>query len=124
MTMHLDHTVIPAKDSEQAAVFYAGILGLENLGHYAPFYAVAVDDYLKLLFINKENIDSRHYAFIVTKDEFLQIFSRIKQRPDIQYGDSPSDRQNNQLYHSEKRTGFYFDDKDGHILEVIKTDQN
>jgi catechol 2,3-dioxygenase-like lactoylglutathione lyase family enzyme len=133
MIMHLDYTVIPAKDSEQAAAFYAEILGLKNLGHYAPFYAVAVDDYLTLLFINKENIDSRHYAFIVTKAEFSQIISRVKHRSDIQYGDSSTQRQNNQLYQSENRTGFYFDDKDGHILEVIKdghilevikTDQN
>ena len=119
--MHLDHTVIPAIDSASAAAFYAEILGLKNLGRYAPFYAVAVDDYLTLLFINKEKIDSRHYAFMVTEAEFSQIFNRISHRPDICYGDSPSERQNSQLYHSDNRTGFYFDDKDGHILEVIKT---
>ena len=120
--MHLDHTVVPAKDSEQAAAFYADILGLENLGHYAPFYAVAVDDYLKLLFIHQDKIDSRHYAFIVTEQEYSQIFTRVKAHADIPYGDSPGDRQNSQVYHSGNRTGFYFDDKDGHILEVIKTE--
>lgn len=120
--MHLDHTVVPAKDSKQASAFYADILGLENLGLYDPFYAVAVDDYLKLLFIHKDKIDTRHYAFMVTEDEYSEIFNRVKAREDIHYGDSPSDRTNEQVYHSGNRTGFYFDDKDGHILEVIKTE--
>lgn len=118
--MHLDHTVVPVKDTEQAAAFYADILGLENLGYYAPFYAVAVDEYLKLLFIHKDTVDNRHYAFIVTDKEFSQIFDRIKTSSEIKYGDSPSDRENSELYSSGDRTGFYFDDKDGHILEVIK----
>jgi len=118
--MHLDHTVVPSHDSQHAAAFYEDILGLENLGYYSPFYAVAVDDYLKLLFINKEQVDSRHYAFIVSEQEYELIFNRIQSNPTIDYGDSPSDRHNQQIYHSDKRTGFYFDDDDGHILEVIK----
>ncbi|PHS26156.1 MAG: bleomycin resistance protein [Methylophaga sp.] len=118
--MHLDHTIVPARNSVSTAAFYADILGLTNLGHYEHFDAVAVDDNLKLLFSQKEFFESRHYAFIVTKQEYADIFSRIKNNPTITFGDSPSDRSNKQVYVSGGKEGFYFDDENGHILEVIK----
>ncbi|NOQ93906.1 MAG: VOC family protein [Methylophaga sp.] len=118
--MHLDHTIIPTKNTVSTAAFYADILGLTNLGHYEPFTAVAVDDNLKLLFNKKESFEPRHYAFIVTEQEYTDIFSRIKNSPEITFGDSPADRTNKQVYFSSDREGFYFDDENGHILEVIK----
>lgn len=118
--MHLDHTVVPAKNSQQSAQFYSEILGLTHLGHHEPFEVVGVDQHLKLLFLDKQHIDSRHYAFIVTEQEYAAILSRVKQHPYLVYGDRPSNRHNGLQYHSEEQTGFYFDDEDGHILEVIK----
>ncbi|NQY25858.1 MAG: VOC family protein [Piscirickettsiaceae bacterium] len=118
--MHLDHTIVPAKDSVTTAAFYADILGLTNLGHYEHFDAVLIDDHLKLLFNQKQEFESRHYAFIVTEQEYDQIFTRIKKNPTITFGDSPADRANKQVYISDGRQGFYFDDENGHILEVIK----
>ena len=118
--MHLDHTIVPVKNSESTAAFYTDILGLTNLGHYEHFHAVAVDDNLKLLFSQKESFEPRHYAFIVTEQEYSKIFIRIKNNPAITFGDSPADRTNKQVYISGGREGFYFDDENGHILEVIK----
>ena len=118
--MHLDHTIVPVKNSESTAAFYADMLGLVNLGHYEHFHAVAVDDNLKLLFSQKESFESRHYAFIVTEQEYSKIATRIKNNPVITFGDSPANRTNNQVYNSSGREGFYFDDENGHILEVIK----
>ena len=118
--MHLDHTIIPARNSVSSAAFYADILGLTNLGLYEHFQAVAVDDTLKLLFSQKESFESRHYAFIVTEQEYTEIFSRINNNPAVSFGDSPADRTNKQVYLSDSREGFYFDDENGHILEVIK----
>ena len=118
--MHLDHTIVPARNSVSSAAFYADILGLTNLGLYEHFHAVAVDDTLKLLFSQKESFESRHYAFIVTEQEYTEIFSRINNNSAISFGDSPADRTNKQVYLSDSREGFYFYDENGHILEVIK----
>ena len=118
--MHLDHTIVPAKNSIRTAAFYADILGLTNLGHYEHFHAVVVDDNLKLLFSQKDSFESRHYAFIVTEQEYAKIFTRIKNNHTVNFGDSPADRTNKQVYLSGGREGFYFDDENGHILVVIK----
>lgn len=118
--MHLDHTIVPAKDSVTTAAFYADILGITNLGHYEHFDAVAVDEHLKLLFNQKQDFESRHYAFIVTEQEYDLIFTRIKDNSTITFGDSPADTENKQVYISGGREGFYFGDENGHILEVIK----
>lgn len=118
--MHLDHTIIPVKNSVDSAAFYAEILGLPDLGFVEHFQAVAVDDKLKLLFSQREHFESHHYAFMVTEQEYAEILTRIKQSPTISFGDSPSDRSNNLSYLSENSEGFYFDDENGHILEVIK----
>jgi catechol 2,3-dioxygenase-like lactoylglutathione lyase family enzyme len=118
--MHLDHTIVPAKNTMSTAEFYVNMLGLTNLGHYEYFHAVAVDDNLKLLFSQKDHFESRHYAFIVTEQEYAKIFARIKNNPEITFGDSPADRTNKEVYISAGREGFYLDDENGHILEVIK----
>jgi len=119
--MHLDHTIIPTTNEPRSAVFYSEILGLQNLGQYGSFYAVRVDSNLTLLFRQKTNFSRLHFAFNVTEQEYAEILARVKKQPDIRYGDSPSDRSNNFEYHNETETGFYFDDQDGHILEVIKS---
>jgi len=118
--MHLDHTIVPAKNPQSSAEFYADILGLVNMGKYEHFHAVVVDETLKLLFSQKDQFESRHYAFIVTEQEYATIFGRIKAHSELTYGDSPADRENKEVYSSRGREGFYFDDENGHILEIIK----
>ena len=120
MDMHLDHTIIPAKNSENSAALYADILGVKYIGKHDCFEAVQVDGHLKLLFSQKENFETRHYAFIVTEQEYSEIFYRVTKDPDLSFGDSPSDRSNQKIYRSNDSIGFYFDDDNGHILEVIK----
>ncbi|MCG5212813.1 VOC family protein [Streptosporangium soli] len=42
MTITLDHTIVPAADNQEAAGFFAGVMGLECLpptgsrGHFVP----------------------------------------------------------------------------------------
>lgn len=121
--MHLDHTIIPSKDSARSAQFYAEILGVKNMGRYDHFDAVVVDEHLKLLFVNKACFEPRHYAFIATKAEYSEILARIKSTPSLHFGDSPSERSNHQVYCSDGKEGFYFDDENGHILEIITSTQ-
>lgn len=118
--MHLDHTIIPTSNELSSAAFYSEILGLKNLGQYGDFRAVQGDDNLTLLFGHKTTFSRLHFAFNATAQEYATILARIKKHPDIRYGDSPSDRSNSLEYHNETETGFYFDDEDEHILEVIK----
>jgi catechol 2,3-dioxygenase-like lactoylglutathione lyase family enzyme len=50
MPFHLDHTVVPARDKEASARFFARIFGLEYKGPWGPFAPVKVDEHLSMDF--------------------------------------------------------------------------
>ena len=63
-------------------------------------------------------ISSQHYAFLVTEEEFDQIFGRIKQR-ELPYWADPGRRRAGEINRSDGGRGVYFPDPDGHLLEII-----
>ena len=89
MTIYLDHTIVPSKDKEKAARFYARIFGLSYKGFHSHFAPVKVNDILTMDFDNDDNFERHHYAFRVTDQEFDEIFGRIKYEG-IFYGSGPS----------------------------------
>ena len=80
----LDHTIVPSNDKDQSARFFARMFDLpyEGAGHFAP---VRVNDQLTLDFASASNVESMHYAFLVTEDEFDSIFGRI-QSEEVSFG--------------------------------------
>ncbi|WP_315790727.1 VOC family protein [Fischerella sp. JS2] len=118
MTITLNHTIVPARDKEAAARFFAQIFGLKvepSVGHFA---AVRVNDTLTLDFDDREEFESHHYAFHVSDEEFDAIFARIK-KAGLEYSSDPMHRNKNQINHRNGGRGFYFYDPDGHNLELL-----
>ena len=67
MTIVLNHTIVPVKDKQAAARFFADTFGLsydpaDDHAHFAP---VRVNDTLTLLFDNADVVRHQHYAFHV-----------------------------------------------------------
>lgn len=117
MTIELDHTIVPARDKEASARFFARIFGLAYDGPVAPFAPVRVNDRLTLDFYEGES-GQHHYAFKVSDDEFDAIFARVRAEG-IPYGSGPYSRDDMQINHRNGGRGVYFDDPDGHILEIL-----
>jgi catechol 2,3-dioxygenase-like lactoylglutathione lyase family enzyme len=118
MTITLNHTIVPAKNKEEAARFFAEIFGLkvdEPINHFA---AVHVNNQLTLDFADRENFESHHYAFHVNDQEFDQIFARVKQAG-LEYSSDPTHQNKGQINHRNGGRGFYFYDIDGHNLELL-----
>jgi catechol 2,3-dioxygenase-like lactoylglutathione lyase family enzyme len=118
MQIWLDHTIVPSKDKEKAAGFFARIMGLpyDGLkGHFAP---VRINDELTLDFDNAEDFVSNHYAFHIGDEEFDTILERIKAEG-IAYGSGPMTTENMEINHRRGGRGFYFHSPDGHNLEVM-----
>ena len=118
MPIVLDHTIVPSRDKEAAARFFAQIFGLPYdgiRGHFAP---VRVNDSLTFDFDNRDAFESHHYAFYIGDDEFDAILERVKAagRP---YGSEPFSPENGQINTRRGGRGFYFADLDGHLLEVM-----
>ena len=122
MATVLDHTIVPVHDREKSVEFYSRIFGFEDLGETGPFLAVRVNDTLNLDFAVSDDFRSIHYAFAMESAEFEAAFSRIRDSG-IAYGDSPFARDNMQgpgMTLGAKGDGkaVYFDDPDGHVLEI------
>lgn len=118
MPVHLDHTIVPSHDKEMSAKWFAEIMGLEYKGPWGHFAPVQIDEYLSLDFDDREDFQSSHYAFIVSDEEFDAILTRV-QTGEITYGSGPRSYQDGEINHHHQGRGFYFQDPNGHLLEVI-----
>ena len=116
--MHLDHTIVPARDKEAAAGFFARIMGLRYEGPQGHFAPVRVDDSLTMDFDDRTEFESHHYAFHITDAEFDGIFERVKEEG-LKYGSGPGSHENMQINERRGGRGFYFEDPNGHLYEVL-----
>ena len=119
MTIRLDHTIVPAKDKVVSAEFFAEIFGLTVKPGY--FAQVKINESLTFDFADDPGFDSRtihHYAFHVSDAEFEAIFGRIKAKG-LPFGSGPFNHTDSQIYMLRGGRGFYFEDPNGHLLEVM-----
>ena len=116
--MHLNHTIVHARDKIAASDFVNQLLGLPPPRLVGPFAIVQVDADLSLDFIDAaEPMQSQHYAFLVTEAEFDAIFARMRERGLTWWAD-PGRREVGQMNTWDGGHGVYLDDPNGHQLEV------
>ena len=103
MTITLNHTIVPARDKEAAARFFAEIFGLRYDGPKGPFAPVRVNDTLTLDFADaKEPVPVEHYAFHVGDAEFDAILGRVK-AAGLAFGSGPWSLDGRQAQRLERR---------------------
>jgi len=129
MTIRLDHTIVPARDKVAAAQFFAHVFGLEVEPGRHHFAKVRVNDSLTLAFADEAEAwggpgmdpglgQSHHYAFHIGDIEFDEIFERVKALG-IPYGSEPYRHEDGRINTRRGGRGFYFEDPNGHLLEVM-----
>jgi catechol 2,3-dioxygenase-like lactoylglutathione lyase family enzyme len=119
MAVNFNHTIISARDSAKSAAFLADILSLPAPKRWGPFLMVTTDNGANIDFMDTdESITPQHYAFLVSESEFDEIFGRIRDRK-LTYWADPGQTQANETNHHDGGRGVYFEDPDGHLLEVI-----
>ena len=118
MAIVLDHTIVPARDKQASARFFADIFGLNYEGAVSHFAPVRVNESLVLDFDNWTTFEPHHYAFKVTDAEFDAIFQRVSDAG-LRYGSGPFSSDDMNINHRGGGRGFYFKDLDGHLLEVL-----
>jgi catechol 2,3-dioxygenase-like lactoylglutathione lyase family enzyme len=119
MSVKLNHTIVHASDRDATAAFLTGILGLPEPVAYGPFLVVAVDNEVSLDVVQDSGtIRPQHYAFLVSEDAFDAIFGRIKERG-LAYWADPFHRLPGEINTHDGGRGVYWDDPDGHNLEII-----
>jgi catechol 2,3-dioxygenase-like lactoylglutathione lyase family enzyme len=118
MSIVLDHTIVPAKDKLAAAEFFAEIFGLKVKPGAGYFAQVQINESLTFDFADNPEPRNHHYAFHISEPEFDAIFARVKAKR-LPYGSQPYDHTNGQIYTRRGGRGFYFEDPNGHLLEVM-----
>jgi catechol 2,3-dioxygenase-like lactoylglutathione lyase family enzyme len=119
MTALLNHTIVQARDRDASARFLTEILGLEPPGTYGPFAVVELGNDVSLDYMTSDRaITSQHYAFLVSESEFDAIHARIVERG-LDFWADPFHRQPGQINTNDGGRGVYWDDPDGHRLEIL-----
>lgn len=115
----LDHHIVFATDAEASARYYREVLGLDQPVRLGEFAVIEVGGGATFDFITTdEEFDRQHYAFLVTESEFDEVFDRITNRGQTYWADPTHDRPDEINYWDDGR-GVYFDDPDGHRLEIL-----
>lgn len=118
MAIQLNHTIVRARDRREAARFLSEMLGLPAPVPFGPFMVVQVGS-LSLDFADEpEPIQPQHYAFLVSEQDFDQIFERIRARG-LRYWADPHGQAPQQINHHDGGRGVYWQDPSGHFLEII-----
>jgi catechol 2,3-dioxygenase-like lactoylglutathione lyase family enzyme len=119
MAIELNHTIVAARDKLTAAIFLTDLLGLPAPTPFGPFLVVNLDNGVSLDFVDtSDDIRPQHYAFLVSETEFDKIFGRICAQG-LQYWSDPFHQQPGEINTRDGGRGVYFDDPDGHVLELL-----
>ncbi|MGH4008547.1 MAG: VOC family protein [Pseudonocardiaceae bacterium] len=119
MTVELNHTVVAARDKVAAATFLTDLLGLPAPIPFGPFQVVTLSNGVSLDFIDtSDDIHSQHYAFLVGEPDFDVIFGRIRALG-IPYWADPFKKEPGEINTRDGGRGVYFDDPNGHVLELL-----
>jgi catechol 2,3-dioxygenase-like lactoylglutathione lyase family enzyme len=119
LSAQLNHTFVWCRDKQKSATFLTEVLGLPTPTRFGSMLVVQLNNAVSLDFREKEGeISSHHYAFLVSEDEFDQVLARFHERG-IQHWAEPEKQRPGEVYRHNGGRGLYFNDLDGHILEVM-----
>jgi catechol 2,3-dioxygenase-like lactoylglutathione lyase family enzyme len=119
MAIALNHTIVHARDAQASAAFLADILGVGAPVPFGPFHGVVLDNGVTLDFLTTDRaLTIEHYAFLVSEEEFDRIFGRVQARG-LAYWADPGHREPGRINHHDGGRGVYWNDPDGHYLEII-----
>ena len=122
MAARLNHTIVWCRDQEKSATFLTEILGLPPQRRFMGFLVVdlANDVSVDYMAAESEPIALQHLAFLVGEEEFDGALARVRERTTEIWAD-PAKRQPGRINRHFGGRGFYFDDPNGHLLEIITT---
>ncbi|HTI18938.1 MAG TPA: VOC family protein [Trinickia sp.] len=119
MSAQLNHTIVWCRDKQRSTHFLTQILNLPNPVPFGPMLVVELANGVSLDFVEKDNaIAKQHYAFLLDEEEFDEAFARIRDQG-LHYWADPGKKREGETYVHNGGRGCYFDDPDGHVLEVM-----
>ncbi len=120
MSIRFNHTLVHTHDKKASSTFLTGILGLPAASPFGHFLVVELQNGVSLDFLDvgETAISSQHYAFLIDEEDFDPIFERIRARG-LDYWADPFKQHPGEINRNDGGRGVYFEDPDGHFLEVL-----
>ena len=119
MGAQLNHTIVWCRDKRRSATFLAEVLGLPKPTRFGPFLVVELANGVSLDFHDTDgDIAPQHYAFLIAEADFDRVFARLRERG-LEHWADPGQKRAGAINHNDGGRGMYFEDPDGHLLEVI-----
>jgi catechol 2,3-dioxygenase-like lactoylglutathione lyase family enzyme len=119
MAAQLNHTIVWCRDKHRSSAFLADVLGLPPAKPFSHFLVVELGNGVSLDFLDKDGTVARqHYAFLVDDAGFDAGMARIAALG-LTYWADPGREKPGEINRHWGGRGVYFDDPDGHLLELI-----
>lgn len=119
MSVQLNHTIAWCRDQKKSAEFLTHILGLPEPKRFYHFLVVELANGVSIdYFETTEHVALQHFAFLVSDSEFDEIFGRITAM-NLETWADPARTMPGQINNHDGGRGVYFEDPDGHFLEII-----
>lgn len=119
MSVQLNHTIVWCSDKQRSSAFLTEMLGLPEAKPFSHFLVVELENGVSLDFFQKDGpVSAQHYAFLIGEADFDAVFGRIKARGLDHWAD-PARTQPGEINRRDGGRGVYFEDPDGHFLEVL-----
>jgi len=119
MAIEFNHTIVWAHDSKASASFLCQMLGLPAPAQWGPFQVVKTSNGVSVDYMDRSGaIPAQHYAYLVSEAEFDEVLGRVTQRG-LEYWADPARTKAGEINHRDGGRGMYFEDPNGHILEIL-----
>jgi len=119
MSAQLNHTIVWCRDQQKSAGFLTQVLGLPAPRRFMHFLVVDLANGVSLDYYQQdEAVALQHYAFLVSDAEFDAAYERLRAQGQAVWAD-PARTQPGTINHHFGGRGVYFQDPDGHLLEII-----
>lgn len=94
-------------------------LGFSAPVPFGPFIGVETGNEVTLDFMDTDGeIAPQHYAFLISDKELVEILARIRARK-LPYWADPAKETLSQINTRDGGRGIYFEDPNGHLLEIL-----
>lgn len=119
MDVQLNHTIVWCRDQARSAAFLTSILGLPPPKRFMHFLVVELSNEVSIdYFETTDAIALQHLAFKVSEPDFDVVLGRLREQVPQIWAD-PARTQPGEINHFGGGRGVYFEDPDGHLLEVL-----
>jgi catechol 2,3-dioxygenase-like lactoylglutathione lyase family enzyme len=119
VNVDLNHTIVWCRDKRKSSAFLVELLGLQEPVPFGQMLVVSLNNGVSLDYYDQDGeIAPQHYAFLVSEDGFDEVFARVRARG-LTYWADPGRGRPGEIYREFGGRGLYFEDPDGHFLEVM-----